>query len=116
MPADWAAALGVAFLGRMRYTRKFHEPEGREPHETVWLVVEPPRSHGIIRLNGHHLGEVAHGQPPGRFDITPLLVGFNTLEIEVVHPLLDEQGRPTDDSDTLRPGGLIGEVQLEIEE
>jgi hypothetical protein len=116
MPADWAATLGADFRGLVRYRRTFHQPTDLEPHEQVWLVVEPPRSHGAVRLGGKLLGEVVWGGPAGRFDITALLADNCTLEIDVAHPLLDEQGRPPDDGDTSAPGGLIGEVRLEIEE
>ena len=44
VPADWSAALGGDFLGRVRYVRTFNSPPGLQPDERVWLVVEPQRS------------------------------------------------------------------------
>src|SRR4029079_1244874 len=73
MPADWAAVLGSSFLGRVRYQRNFQKPTGLESGERVWLVVEGPRSCGSVELNGKRLGDVAVGEPSGRFDITALL-------------------------------------------
>ncbi|MCI0492617.1 MAG: hypothetical protein L0Z07_06750 [Planctomycetes bacterium] len=166
LPANWSILFGHEFLGRVRYGRTFHLPTGLEPHERVWLVVEPPRSHGIVRLNGLPLGEIRLGDPAGRFEITTLLTPRNAkrwllprplvapsllplplgegrgegnsrsdprpnplptnlrsvpgegihLEIDVTHPLLDENGHPVDDDGVFVPGGLVGEVRLVIEE
>jgi hypothetical protein len=116
MPADWSDALGREFLGRVRYHRVFQKPTGLDAGERVWLVVEPPRSRGVVQLNGKPLGEVLWGGPPGRFDITALLEDHNRLEITVEHPSLDADANAYDDDDTNSPGGLVGEVRLEIEE
>jgi len=113
MPADWGEVLGRHFFGRVRYRRTFQKPTGLESGERVWLVVEPPRSHGVVELNHKRLGEVC-GQS-ARFDITEQLLGSNLLDIWVSHPPLDVRGTPSDDGDT-PPGGLVGEVRLEIEE
>jgi hypothetical protein len=117
MPSDWSEALGRDFLGRVRYLRTFHEPTGLDiGGERVWLVVEPPRSVARVSVNGIALGQVAAGGPPARFDITARLQYANRLEIVVDHPVLDDAGAPNDDSSTTSPGGLVGEVRLEIEE
>jgi len=116
MPADWSATLGPDFRGRVRCDRTFQKPTGLEAGQRVWLVVEPPRSRGIVHLNGQLLGEVRDGGPAGRFDATQFLQSHNSLEIIVEHPILDESGRRTHDSDDNAPGGLIGEVRLEIEQ
>jgi hypothetical protein len=115
MPADWSDSLGPVFLGRVRYTRTFQKPTGLERGDKVWLVVEPPRSLGIVRLADRELGTVRFGGPDGRFEITSLLADRNTLEIIVDHPALDASGRPSGDSDMQPAGGLVGEVRLEIE-
>ena len=115
MPADWSESFGRAFLGRVRYRRIFQRPTGLDNGERVWLVVEPPRSHGEIELNRKRLGEALWSGEPARFDITGALEDHNRLEIVVAHPALDETGAANDDSSTL-PGGLVGEVRLEIEE
>jgi hypothetical protein len=111
MPADWSAVLGTAFLGLVRYQRLFQKPTGLDSGERVWLVVDPPRSRGSVELNHQRLGEAG-----GRFDITEYLDDHNRLEIVVEHPALDARGVARDDGDTRSPGGLIGEVRLEIEE
>src|SRR3972149_9932844 len=56
MPIDWSETLGRDFLGVVRYHRIFQTPTGLEPHETVWLVVEPPRAYGTGRLAGQGRG------------------------------------------------------------
>jgi hypothetical protein len=44
------------------------------------------------------------------------LEDHNRLEIVVDHPALDAAGAANDDGGTRLPGGLVGEVRLEIEE
>ena len=114
MPADWGDAFGKDFQGAVRHTRTFNRPTNLDPHEKVWLHVEPPRSCGVIHLNGQPLGRVLHGEAAKRFEITQLLQDFNRLTIEVRHPELDENGHPTSDENNTTSGGLIGEVKLEI--
>jgi hypothetical protein len=104
MPADWSAMLGADFLGRVRYTRLFHKPTGLELAERVFLVVEAPRSRGVVELNRKRVGEVEWDRGPLRVDVTELLGGDERLEIVVEH---DEPGST---------GGLVGEVRLEIED
>lgn len=116
MPADWAAVLGGDFFGRARFGRVFQKPTGLESGERVWLVVEPLRTRGVVELNRKPLGEVFWSESSARFEITELLEDHNRLEIAVEHPALDASGAADDDSDTNVPGGLVGEVRLEIEE
>jgi hypothetical protein len=116
MPADWSATCSQGFMGVVRFRRTFQKPTGLEPGDTVWLVVDPPRSRAAVVLAGQLLGEVRFSGPAGRFDITQLLEDRNTLEIEVEHPALDAAGRPLDDGNLAAPGGLVGEVRLEIQE
>ena len=115
MPADWCEPLGPEFLGVVRYSRKFNRPTNLSD-DRVWLVVEPPRSCGHVFVNGRELGYVRFGAPAGRFDITALLQDYNAICIEVEHPELDDAGNAPDDGSVYIPGGLIGEVRLEIEE
>jgi hypothetical protein len=115
MPADWCEAMGHDFLGVVRFGRKFNRPTNLSA-ERVWLVVEPPRSRGVVRVNGRVLGHVRFGAPPGRFDITPLLNDHNSIEIDVEHPELDDDGHAVDNGFLDVTGGLVGEVRLEIEE
>ena len=116
MPADWSAVCGADFLGRVRYRRAFNKPTGLESGERVFLVVERPRSWGRGELNGKPLGDVARGESMGRFDVTAILEPHNQLEILVEHPALDGAFPAQDDGDLDAPGGLVGEVWLEIEE
>lgn len=110
MPSDWAASLGDDFLGCVCYRRTFQKPTGLDSGERVFLVVEPPRSRGVVSLADEELGEVHHGGPPGRFDITDRLDDHNRLEIVVEHPADGDAGGALSP-----PGGLTGEVRLEIE-
>jgi hypothetical protein len=116
MPADWGAVLGGDFLGRVRYLRTFQMPTGLEAGERVFLVVEAARSRGVVALSRKRLGEVCSNGEQFRFDISGLLEDHNRLEIVVEHPALDAAGAANDDGGTRLPGGLIGEVRLEIEE
>jgi hypothetical protein len=116
MPASWEDSFGREFFGRVRYHRIFQKPTGLESGERVFLVVESPQSRGMVSLSGKPLGEVQWGGPTGRFHITELLQDHNRLEIIVEHPALDDALRPDDDDVTELPGGLVGEVRLEIEE
>jgi hypothetical protein len=106
MPADWGDTLGRDFLGRVRYHRNFNSPTGLAPGDKVWLVVEPPRSRATVHLAGNLLGEVKQGEPPARFEISPLLAIHNRVDVVVEHAVLDPDHGP---------GGLVGEVRLEIE-
>jgi hypothetical protein len=69
-----------------------------------------------VTLNGEALGDVAFGGRAARFDISVLLEEHNRLEIIVEHPALDGDSATNDDSAINQPGGLVGEVRLEIEE
>jgi hypothetical protein len=114
MPADWCETLGPDFLGVVRYRRNFNRPTNLSS-ERVWLVVEPPRSCGRVCVNGSELGSVRFGAPTGRFDITALLKDHNAIEIDVEHPELDDDGNVPDEGSMISPGGLVGEVRIEIE-
>ncbi len=116
VPADWSGAFGGDFLGRVRYVRTFNSPPGLQPDERVWLVVEPQRSEASVMMSEESLGVVKADGPPLRFDITHLLSPQNRLEVFVDHPVIAE-GRTTESgAASLPPGGLVGEVRLEIEE
>jgi hypothetical protein len=116
MPTDWSAALGADFYGRVHYRWTFQSPTGLDEGQRVWLVIEPPRTRGTLNLTGELLGILHHGEPPARYDITERLREHNHLEIVVEHPPLDDALRCDDDDTTRLPGGLVGEVRLEIEE
>lgn len=116
VPADWSAAFGDDFLGRVRYVRTFHSPPGLQPDERVWLVVEPQRSEARVVMWDETLGVVPMDGPPQRFDVTHRLSPHNRLEIFIDHPALAEGRCTIRDAELQLPGGLVGEVRLEIEE
>jgi hypothetical protein len=116
MPADWSDLFGRDFFGRVAYCRTFQKLTGLESGERAFLVVEPPRSRGVISLSGKPLGEVVWGGSSARFDVTDLLGDHNRLEVVVEHPVLDGAALADDDDFSQSPGGLVGEVRLEIEE
>jgi hypothetical protein len=62
------------------------------------------------------LGIVTADGPPQRFDVTYRLSPHNRLEIFVDHPALVEGRSTVGEGASLPPGGLVGEVCLEIEE
>ena len=111
MPADWSASFGADFVGRVRYHRVFQTPTGLDSGERVFLVVEPPRTRGTVKLADRTLGIIHHGGPLGRYDITDQLEDHNRLEVIVEHPQFDQP-----EAHVQAPGGLVGEVRLEIEE
>ena len=92
MPADWAAVLGPRFLGARALSRNFQKPTGLESGERVWLVVEAPRSRGIVRAKPQALGCVRFGGQPGGLILRNLLEDHNRLEIVVEHPAIDDSG------------------------
>lgn len=116
MPADWSAICGADFFGRVRYRRIFHRPTGLDSGERVFLVVEPAISEACITLKGALVGIMNAGEPAGRFEITDRLEEDNRLEIIVDHPALDYMKSTVGDPALLPPGGLVGEVRLEIED
>jgi hypothetical protein len=116
VPADWSGAFGSKFFGRVRYLRNFNSPPGLQFDERVWLVVEPQRSAARVMMLDETLGVVAADGPPLRFDVTHRLGSHNRLEIYVDHPVLVDGRSIVGDARQLSPGGLVGEVRLEIEE
>ncbi len=115
MPADWGESLGADFRGRVLYTRTFNRPTGLDEGQRVDLVVEQVDAFGVVSLNGQPLGEVGLSDTAPRFDITALLQPHNELRIEVELPRLTADSAPLvrPGRENL-PGGLIGEVRLEI--
>jgi hypothetical protein len=119
MPADWGQPLGADFHGRVEYTRSFNRPTGLAAEQRVELVLAGLDAFGSATFNQQPLGEIPPGGAAARFNIGPLLLDRNTLVVEVELPRSDERA----DCVTLRPagrehlpGGLYGEVRLEIRE
>jgi beta-galactosidase/beta-glucuronidase len=115
VPGDWGELLGRDFIGRVRYTRRFNRPTNLEPDERVWLALDGVDPRADIALNGRPIGQANGYQAALRFDITAALAEHNVLAVEVCMPgaSLDDAGcRP---GRVGLPGGLIGEVRLEIE-
>lgn len=100
VPGDWACALGTAFRGTARYTRRFNTPTGLEGQERVWLCCEGVHEIADIRLNDRRLGQIGSGSHQAEYDITDWLRPHNQLVIEV--------------SSTGALPGALGEVRLEI--
>lgn len=115
MPADWGATLGADFRGRVSYSRRFGRPTGLGAADRVELVIDRVDAFGWAALNGEGLGEIAAGGQPWRCDITARLRPRNELVVDVELPQLTADSpslaRPGRDG---LPGGLIGEVRLEI--
>jgi hypothetical protein len=116
IPADWGATLGSDFQGQVMYQRHFGCPTGLEPADRVILVIDRVDAFGTVALNGLPIGIVPAGGRPGRFDVTADLKPRNQLAILVELPQVTADSQPLDRAgrDGL-PGGLVGEVRLQIE-
>ncbi len=115
MPADGGAALGTDSRGRVSYRRRFGRPTGLDAADRVELVIARVDAFGCAALNGQELGEIAAGGPPWRCDITARLQPRNELVIEVaLPPRTASSVSPARPGRDCLPGGLIGEVRLEI--
>lgn len=110
VPGDWGAGLGADFRGRARYSRRFGLPTNLAPEERVSLGVGPVDFLATIHLNGELIGRQSWDDGDHRYDITSMLKPRNELQIVVELP--DDAPRPGREN---QPGGLIGEVRLEIE-
>jgi len=118
MPSDWGETLGNDFRGRVRYRRRFNCPTGLDKGQVVYVCLAAVDCFGEVSLNGTTLGRVVGDRPNQRFHVTGLLQSANELSVvvELPHddPNSDPLPRPAGREDL--PGGLIGDVRLEIEE
>lgn len=116
LPADWSSIVGVDFRGRVKFTRRFGRPTGLDAHTSVFLVVDAVDQRATIELNGERLGEKSADQPPWRREISERLLPGNKLVIVVELPATTESSPPLPrpGRSSSDPGGLIGEVRLEI--
>lgn len=110
VPGDWGDALGNDFSGRARYTRRFGLPTNLEPNERVSLVIGRVDHSATIQLNGEALGEQTWDDGEIKYEITALLKPRN--ELQVVVTLSADAVRPGREQ---QPGGLPGDVRLEME-
>ncbi len=113
VPGDWRESLGSDFCGRARYQRRFNRPTNLEADERVWLVLEAVDHQADVALNGHALGTMRDLQP-ARFDITATLEPSNQLTVDVSLPAAVFADPTLRRDRASQPGGLIGEVRLEI--
>ena len=117
VPDDWSHCLGADFRGQVRYARVFHRPTGLGPDSRVMLLFQQVDAWGHLLLNGQPLGKIPPGAGPTRFDVTDRLLPRNELTVDVDLPRLTADSppleRPAGRAD--KAGGLVGEVQLEIE-
>jgi Glycosyl hydrolase 2 galactose-binding domain-like len=88
----------AAFVGRVRYTRKFGYPGRIDDFERIWLTCDGLEGTADIQLNGVQLGHTSSGS--FCFEVTSLMMHHNSLEITLA-------------ADS-HHGGLWGEVALEI--
>lgn len=112
LPDDWGDVLGNGFRGRVRFTRRFGRPSGLEPHERVWLVIGGADASGMATLNDRPLGRVPGYCLSGHFDVTELLEDRNELAVDVELP--PDEHHPLRPGRENLPGGLMGEVRLEV--
>ena len=118
MPADWGESLGNDFRGRVRYQRRFNRPTGLDHGQIVYVSCAAVDCFGEVSLNGTTLGRIVGERTDQRFLVTKLLQSANELSIVVELPRDDPNSSPLPrpaGRENL-PGGLIGEVRLEIEE
>jgi hypothetical protein len=114
-PGDWGPLFGSDFFGAARFSRRFGLPTNLTPSDHVWLVVDGVDYYGAVELNGAALGSVVGYSEPTQFDITPMLRASNLLTIDIELPESGPGAPRLDRPDReALPGGLIGEVRLEI--
>ncbi len=116
VPSNWGDVLGSDFRGTARYTRWFGRPTNLSPEERVSIVIALVDWRATVVLNGEMLGSQTLSDGERKYDITRLLKPRNELQIAVELPRVADSGvslvRPGREH---LPGGLIGEVRLEIE-
>jgi beta-galactosidase/beta-glucuronidase len=114
MPADWGESLGPDFRGHVQYERAFGCPTNLDPDEEVWLVIEAVDQTATVKLNEHELGEIYRPATPWRYCVTNLLKERNQLTVTVDCPADQTSAAQLRQARFGLPGGLIGEVRLEI--
>lgn len=113
---DWSELLGEDFFGQVRYLRRFNRPTGLTATTPVYLVIERVDATARVFLNGETLGELKYEAGMGRWNIGSQLKYRNELVVDIVCPELASDGTALSRGDREdSPGGLLGEVRLEIE-
>lgn len=100
VPCRWDEAGLKDFVGRVRFQRRFGRPRRLEAHERVWLTFDGVLESANVWLNGQSLGKCGSGIDPFEWEVTTLIDERNELTVEV--------------ESTKGPGGITGEVALEI--
>jgi beta-galactosidase/beta-glucuronidase len=101
--------------GRVAYHRRFGRPTGLGTADRVELVINRVDALGSVQLNGELLGEIPAGGRAWRCDVTTRLTRRNELLVEVEVPRVSDDTPPVSRPGREGlPGGLIGEVRLEI--
>jgi hypothetical protein len=114
VPGDWSPVADASFRGTVQYTRTFNRPTGIEVRTRVVLCLELVDGRADVTLNGEPVGVACWPDLPRRFEIKEQLAIRNELVVAV--SLLDEP-EPTPRPPSRGagdPGGLIGDVRLEI--
>lgn len=116
IPSDWGETLGADFRGRVKFLRRFNRPTGLDPLHRVFIVIEQIDAFGCVSLNEASLGEIPAVASQTQFEITKLIQPHNILCIEVELPRTSPESDLSHRRDQNQPGGIIGEVRLEIDE
>lgn len=111
IPSDWGKILGADFRGRVRFRRRFHCPTGLTRESVVKLVVQQVADFGFVELNGKRVGDIPPCAVGTRFQITRYLSASNDLSVVVERAA---ESTPDRAIGCPQPGGLIGDVFLEI--
>jgi hypothetical protein len=102
MPSDWSATFDADFRGSVRYRRFFNWTAPVDNGLKVTLAFDGVAETAQATLNGRSLGSIGPGH--AWFAVAHLLQPRNELAVDVESP-----------EDATIPGGLTGEVRLEIE-
>lgn len=108
----WQALLEPQAAGHLRLSRSFHAPTRLDPDERVWLVVDGADPHAEVAFNGQLLGTTPGYALAAAWDITQRLSPRNGVELRF--------HLPPEASGALRPGryglpgGILGQVRLEV--
>ena len=110
--------LGNDFRGRVHFTRSFHRPTGLTLDTEIRLVIDAVDCFGEVAINNHAIGSMRGDEGRRHFKIGRLLDLRNQLSVIVECPRVTASSPPLPRPPGRegQPGGLIGEVRLEIDE